>query len=170
MAVTAAIRRRARAVKLLVLDVDGVLTDGGMYYAESGDEWKKFNTRDGQGIAQVQGAGIPVALVTREETGIVARRAAKLCIPDLHQGVTDKLVVVQALAAKHRVAREAVCFVGDDVGDLDAMRWVGFAVAVADALPPIRRVAHWVTPQAGGEGAVRQVCELILAARGKVPA
>ena len=168
MAVTAAIRRRARAVRLLVLDVDGVLTDAGMYYAESGDEWKKFNTRDGQGIALVQAADVRVAIVTREQTAIVARRAAKLRIEDVHQGVTDKLAVVQALAARHGVAREAVCYVGDDVGDLEAMRWVGFAVAVADALPAARRAAHWVTPQAGGQGAVREVCELILAAQRKV--
>jgi 3-deoxy-D-manno-octulosonate 8-phosphate phosphatase (KDO 8-P phosphatase) len=170
MAVTAAIRRRARQVLLVVLDVDGVLTDAGMYYAESGDEWKKFNTRDGRGIALAQAAGVRVAIVTSEQTAIVARRAAKLRVEDVHQGVLDKLSVVQRLAAKYGVTREAICYVGDDLGDLEAMRWVGFSVAVADALPQVRRVAHWVTPLAGGQGAVREVCELILAARGEVSA
>jgi YrbI family 3-deoxy-D-manno-octulosonate 8-phosphate phosphatase len=170
VAVTAAVRRRARAVRLLVLDVDGVLTDGAMYYAESGDEWKRFNTRDGQGLALIRAAGVHVAIVTREHTAIVTRRAAKLQIEDVHQGVTDKLAVVRELAARHDVTRDTICYVGDDVGDLEAMRWVGFAVAVADALPAIRRVAHWVTPQAGGQGAVRDVCELILTAQRRVVA
>ena len=170
MAVTPAIRKKARGIRLLVLDVDGVLTDAGMYYSESGDEWKKFNTHDGHGIVLAQAAGIRVAIVTRERTAIVARRAAKLKIEDLHQGILDKLPVVQGLAEKHGVTREGTCYVGDDLGDLEAMKWVGFSVAVADALPAARQVAHWVTPQAGGQGAVRAVCELILAARGKVPA
>jgi 3-deoxy-D-manno-octulosonate 8-phosphate phosphatase (KDO 8-P phosphatase) len=167
VAVTAAIRRRARGIRLLVLDVDGVLTDAGMYYAESGDEWKKFNTHDGHGIVLAQAAGIRVAIVTRERTTIVARRAAKLHIEDVHQGILDKLPVVRALAEKHGLTREATCYVGDDLGDLETMRWVGFSVAVADALPPIRRVADWVTRRGGGQGAVREVCDLILTAQGK---
>lgn len=170
MAVTAAVRRRARGVRLLVLDVDGVLTDAGMYYSESGDEWKKFNTHDGHGIVLAQAAGIRVAIVTRERTAIVARRAAKLRIEDVHQGILDKLPVVQGLAETHGVRREATCYVGDDLGDLEVMRWVGLSVAVADALPPIRRVAHWVTRLGGGQGAVREVCDLLLAARGRAPA
>jgi YrbI family 3-deoxy-D-manno-octulosonate 8-phosphate phosphatase len=170
VAVTPAIRRRARGVRLVVLDVDGVLTDAGMYDSESGEEWKKFNTRDGHGIVLAQSAGVRVAIVTREQTAIVARRAAKLRIADVHQGVLDKLPVVQGLASKHGVTREAICYVGDDLGDLAAMRWVGLSVAVADAVPAIRRVAHWVTRRAGGQGAVREVCDLILAAQGKVSA
>jgi YrbI family 3-deoxy-D-manno-octulosonate 8-phosphate phosphatase len=170
VALTASVRRRARGVRLLVLDVDGVLTDAGMYYAEGGDEWKKFNTRDGHGIVLAQAAGIRVAIVTRERTAIVTRRAAKLHIEDVHQGILDKLPVVQGLAERHGLPREAMCYVGDDLGDLEAMRWVGFAVAVADALPPTRRVAHWVTSLGGGQGAVREVCDLILAAQGKTPA
>jgi YrbI family 3-deoxy-D-manno-octulosonate 8-phosphate phosphatase len=169
VAVTAAVRRRAARVRLLVLDVDGVLTDAGMYYSESGDEWKKFNTRDGHGIVLAQAAGIRVAIVTRERTAIVTRRAAKLRIEDVHQGILDKLPVVQGLAEKHGAGREGTCYVGDDLGDLDAMRWVGFSVAVADALPPIRRVAHWVTRLGGGQGAVREVCDLILAVQGQAP-
>jgi YrbI family 3-deoxy-D-manno-octulosonate 8-phosphate phosphatase len=116
-----------------------------------------------------QAAGIRVAIVTRERTAIVTRRATKLRIEDVHQGILDKLPVVQGLAEKHGAGREGTCYVGDDLGDLDAMRWVGFSVAVADALPPIRRVAHWITRLGGGQGAVREVCDLILAVQGQAP-
>lgn len=160
-----ALTARFCRVKLLILDVDGVLTDAGMYYAESGEELKKFNTRDGHGIRLLQDAGIRVAIVTRERTAIVARRAAKLRIEDVHQGVFDKLPVVRALSEKHGVTPGEACYVGDDLGDLEAMESVGLPVAVRDALPQIRRVARYVTRRRGGEGAVREVCDLILAAR-----
>jgi YrbI family 3-deoxy-D-manno-octulosonate 8-phosphate phosphatase len=156
---------RFRRVRLLVLDVDGVLTDAGMYYSESGDELKKFNTRDGHGIRMLQDAGVPVAIVTRERTRIVDRRAAKLGIEDVHQGILDKLPVVRALCEKHRVTAAETCYVGDDLGDLEAMQFVGQPVAVRDAVPRIRAVARYVTRHRGGEGAVREVCDLILAGR-----
>lgn len=162
MALTAALRRRAARVRLVIMDVDGVLTDGGMYYTESGDEFKKFNTRDGHGITLLHAAGIKTALVTRERTPIVTRRAAKLGITEVHQGVLDKLPVVKQLLEKHGVSPSEACYIGDDVGDEGAMGFVGFAAAVADALPPIRRIAHYVTRKRGGEGAVREVCDLIL--------
>lgn len=158
-------RARLRRVKMLVLDVDGVLTDAGMYYSESGDEWKKFNTRDGHGIVLLHAAGIATALVTRERTAIVTRRAAKLGITEVHQGVLDKVPVVQGLLEKHGLTPDEVCYVGDDLGDHDVMRHVGLAVAVRDALPAIKRVAHLTTRARGGEGAVREVCDMILAAR-----
>lgn len=162
-----ALRRRARTVLMVIMDVDGVLTDGGMYYSESGDEWKKFNTRDGHGITLLHEAGIKTALVTRERTSIVARRAAKLGVTEVHQGVLDKLSVVQEILDKHGVSHEETCYIGDDVGDEKVMGSVGFAVAVADALPSICKIAHYVTKKKGGEGAVREVCELILSGRGK---
>jgi 3-deoxy-D-manno-octulosonate 8-phosphate phosphatase (KDO 8-P phosphatase) len=152
-------------IRMLIMDVDGVLTDAGMYYSESGEEWKKFNTRDGHGITLIHQAGIKTALVTRERTAIVARRALKLGIVEVHQGILDKLPVVQGLLEKHGIAREEACYVGDDLGDLEVMRVIGVAVAVGDALPAIKKVAHLVTRQKGGEGAVREVCDLILAAR-----
>jgi len=168
-----AVRRAGRSafarVRMLVMDVDGVLTDAGMYYSESGDEWKKFNTRDGHGITLLHEAGIKTALVTRERTAIVARRALKLKIAEVHQGILDKLPVVQALLEKHGLTREEACYVGDDLGDLEAMRFIGVAVAVGDALPAIKKVAHLITRKKGGEGAVREVCDLILAARARGP-
>jgi 3-deoxy-D-manno-octulosonate 8-phosphate phosphatase (KDO 8-P phosphatase) len=169
VAITAAVGRRARRTRLLVLDVDGVLTDAGMYYSESGDEWKKFNTRDGHGIATALAAGIAVAIVTREQSAIVTRRAAKLGIEIVHQGVLDKLPVVQRIAQERGVSGEETCYIGDDLGDLQSMRWVGLAVAVADAVPQIRQAAHFVTRLGGGQGAVREVCDLILAQQDKMP-
>lgn len=162
-----ALRRRARKVRLVIMDVDGVLTDGGMYYAENGEELKKFNTRDGHGITLLHAAGIKTALVTRERTPIVTRRAAKLGITEVHQGALDKLPVVKGVLEKHGVAPTEACYIGDDIGDREVMGYVGFAAAVADALSPIRKMAHYVTRKRGGEGAVREVCDLILGARGE---
>jgi YrbI family 3-deoxy-D-manno-octulosonate 8-phosphate phosphatase len=157
--------RGFRDVRLLVLDVDGVLTDAGMYYAEGGEELKKFNTRDGHGIRLLEAAGIPTAIVTREKTEIVSRRARKLGIADVHQGILDKGPVVRALVERHKITAAQACYVGDDVGDLPAMTAVGLPVAVRDALPEVKRVARYVTRRRGGDGAVREVCDLILAAR-----
>jgi 3-deoxy-D-manno-octulosonate 8-phosphate phosphatase (KDO 8-P phosphatase) len=157
--------RRFRDVRLLILDVDGVLTDAGMYYSEGGEESKKFNTRDGHGIRMLQDAGIPTAIVTRERTEIVARRAKKLRIEDVHQGVLDKLPVVRALIDAHGIPPAHACYIGDDLGDLEAMGYVGLPVAVRDARPEIKRIARYVARRRGGEGAVREVCDLILATR-----
>lgn len=157
----------ARNVRLLVFDVDGVMTDGGMYYTESGDEFKKFNTRDGLGIRLLAEAGIHIAIVTGEDTDIVRRRAAKLKIQDVHLGIADKWPVVEAIAAKYGIQQNQIGYMGDDMGDLDAMQRVGVAFAPADCVPPIKRVAHFVAKRSGGEGAVREVCDLILAARAK---
>ena len=165
-----AVRRPASPlarIRILIMDVDGVLTDAGMYYSESGDEWKKFNTRDGHGITLLHGAGIKTALVTREQTAIVARRALKLKIAEVHQGILDKLPVVQDLLEKHGIARDEACYVGDDLGDLEVMQWIGLPVAVADALPAIKKAARLITRKKGGEGAVREVCDLILEARAR---
>src|SRR5215510_14168577 len=106
-------------VRLLATDVDGVLTDAGMYYAESGNEWKKFNTRDGMGIKLLQRAGLITAIVTQERTKLVARRAEKLAIPELHQGVMDKLSLVREMAARHGLTLSQVAYIGDDVNDLE---------------------------------------------------
>jgi YrbI family 3-deoxy-D-manno-octulosonate 8-phosphate phosphatase len=126
---------------------------------------KKFNTRDGHGITLLHAAGIKTAFVTRERTSVVTRRAAKLGVTEVHQGALDKLPVVKSILEKHGVTPEEVCYIGDDVGDLEVMGYVGLAVAVADALPQITKAAHYLTRKKGGEGAVREVCELILSSR-----
>jgi len=156
-------------IRVFATDVDGVLTDAGMYYSESGDEVKKFNTRDGMGIKLLQRAGLITALVTQENTKLVARRGDKLVIPEVHQGVLDKLPVLQAIAARYGVTLREVAYMGDDLNDLTALKAVGFSASPADGLPPIRKVVTYVCRAKGGEGAVREVAEMILEAQGKSP-
>jgi YrbI family 3-deoxy-D-manno-octulosonate 8-phosphate phosphatase len=152
---------------MLAMDVDGVLTDAGMYYSESGDELKKFNTRDGMGIKMAQAAGLVTAFITREKTAIVERRGRKLAIPEVHQGVDDKLTVLARLARKYGLALQQVAYIGDDVNDLEALRAVGLSAAPADAMPSVLKSVHYICAKKGGEGAVRELADLILAARGK---
>jgi YrbI family 3-deoxy-D-manno-octulosonate 8-phosphate phosphatase len=152
-------------VRALVTDVDGVLTDGGLYYTENGDELKRFDVRDGQGLVSLREAGVLTAIVTRRRSTIVTRRARELGIAEVHQDVTDKAAVLTALAARHRLPLASLCYVGDDLGDLPALRLAGVAVAVVDAVPAVRRVAAYVTRARPGHGAVREICDLILAAR-----
>ena len=156
---------RARRVRLLCVDVDGVLTDAGMYYGPDGEVLKKFNTRDGMGLERVRQAGILVAIISGEDSAIVHARATKLKIDDVFCGAKDKRQAIDALCQKHGLALNNVAFVGDDVNDLPALECVGLACAVADAVEPVKAVAHYVTEQRGGNGAVREVCELLIAAR-----
>src|SRR5262247_1991129 len=154
-----------KQIRLFATDVDGVLTDAGMYYAESGDEWKKFNTRDGMGIKLLQRQGIITAIVTQERTKLVARRAEKLAIPELHQGVMDKLSLVREMAARHGLTLSQVAYIGDDVNDLEALKAVGFSATPADGLPQVAAVVDYICQKKGGEGAVREVIEMILEAQ-----
>lgn len=154
-----------KGIRLFATDVDGVLTDAGMYYSESGDEWKKFNTRDGMGIKLLQKAGLITAIVTQERTRLVARRAEKLAIPELHQGVMDKLSVIRDMAMRHGLSLREVAYIGDDVNDIEALQAVGFSAAPADGLPRVLKVVDYVCRQKGGEGAVRELAEMILRSR-----
>jgi len=162
-----ALQARLRSVRMLAMDVDGVLTDAGMYYTESGDELKKFTTRDGMGIKLLQAAGLVTAFITREKTSIVERRGQKLAVPEVHQGVDDKLAVLTTLAKKYGLTLDKAAYIGDDVNDLEALRAVGFSAAPADAMPSVLKAVHYVCKKKGGEGAVREVADLILAAHGK---
>jgi YrbI family 3-deoxy-D-manno-octulosonate 8-phosphate phosphatase len=152
-------------VRLLCVDVDGVLTDAGMYYGPDGEVLKKFNTRDGLGLARVRDAGVAVAIISGEDSAIVHARAAKLKIDDVFAGVSDKLKIIQDLCARESIELDDVAYVGDDLNDLEAMKNVGLACAVADAADPVKAIAHHVTQRRGGDGAVREVCELIIAAK-----
>ncbi|WP_455388639.1 KdsC family phosphatase [Petrachloros mirabilis] len=156
---------RLKRIRLFATDVDGVLTDAGMYYSESGDELKKFNTRDGMGIKLLQKAGIITAIVTQERTKLVARRAEKLTIPEVHQGVMDKLSLVSEVAARHGFSLDQVAYIGDDVNDLETLKAVGFSATPADGLPQVAAVVDYVCSKKGGEGAVREVIEMILGAQ-----
>jgi 3-deoxy-D-manno-octulosonate 8-phosphate phosphatase (KDO 8-P phosphatase) len=156
-------RNVLKNIRLFATDVDGVLTDAGMYYSESGDEWKKFNTRDGMGIKLLQKAGLITAIVTQERTKLVARRAEKLAIPEVHQGATDKLSVVREMAGRYAVALDQIAYIGDDINDLETLKAVGFSAAPADGLPQVLAVVDYVCRKKGGEGAVREMIDMILA-------
>ena len=136
-----------------------------MCYSDSGDEWKRFNVRDGMGIKLLQHAGLLTAVITQEQTKLVARRAEKLTIPEVHQGVHDKLAVLRDIVVRHGLDLSQVAYIGDDVNDLEALQAVGFSAAPADAVTVVRKAVHYVCRKKGGEGAVREVADLILAAQ-----
>jgi 3-deoxy-D-manno-octulosonate 8-phosphate phosphatase (KDO 8-P phosphatase) len=156
---------RLRAVRLVAMDVDGVLTDGGIWYTDDGRELKRFDVRDGQGLVLLRDAGVITAIVTRRRSDIVERRARELGIAEVHQDAADKAAVVQELLKRQGVQAAEACYVGDDVGDLPAMALVGLPVAVADAVPAVRRAAAYVTRARAGLGAIRELCDLILSAK-----
>ncbi len=155
----------AARIRLLVLDVDGVLTDGRLFISASGEEFKVFHVRDGSGLVALQKSGVTVAIISGRDSAAVNRRAAELGIRHVQQGVADKAA---ALAALHRetgvTAAETAC-IGDDTPDLPMMRKTALAIAVADAHPAAKAAAHWVTTAGGGHGAVREACDLLLSAR-----
>lgn len=159
------VRARARKIRLVAMDVDGVLTDAGMYYTEAGDELKKFNTRDGMGVALVREAGLATAILTRESTKLVERRGAKMRIDHVFIGVTDKLTCMRGLLEQLGLTLDQVAYIGDDVNDYELLCHVGLAAAVRDASRLPKSVAHIITDAKGGEGAVRELCEIILEAQ-----
>jgi 3-deoxy-D-manno-octulosonate 8-phosphate phosphatase (KDO 8-P phosphatase) len=152
-------------VRALVLDVDGVLTDGGMYYGPGGEGLKRFNVKDGMGLRLVLEAGIAVALISGEDSEILRRRAEKLKIVDVYVGVEDKLKTLEGFLAARKIPLTDAAYVGDDVNDLPPLGKVGLPIAVADAVPEVRKAAKWVTSRRGGDAAVREVCDAILSVR-----
>ena len=155
----------AARIRLLVLDVDGVLTDGRLWYDAEGREIKSFHVRDGYGIQQLQAAGIPVAVISGRSSRAAAARLAELRVPHVFLGRNDKKAVLDKLLAELDIAPELVACVGDDTTDLEIMQMSGLGITVADAHPAVLAKAMWTTRQSGGRGAVREVCELLLAAR-----
>ncbi len=153
---------KARSIKLVIFDVDGVLTDGRLYVTENGEEIKAFHSRDGHGMKMLQNTGVQIAIITGRRSNIVAHRMNELGIEHVYQGQRDKLPAYQELLAKLALSAEHVAYVGDDVVDLPVMRRVGLAIAVQDAHPMVKQHAHWQTPHCGGLGAARDVCELIM--------
>ncbi len=160
-----AVLERARRIRLLVLDVDGVLTDGRLYLSASGEEFKVFHVRDGSGIVAVRRAGIEVAIISGRDCGAVVRRAAELGIRHVRQGVADKGADLDVLLGELGIAADETACVGDDTPDAPLLQRAGLAIGVADAHPALLAAAHWVTQAKGGRGAVREVCDLLLSAR-----
>jgi 3-deoxy-D-manno-octulosonate 8-phosphate phosphatase (KDO 8-P phosphatase) len=165
------VNARARRVRLLLMDVDGVLTDGKILFIPDGSgglvESKAFHVTDGAGIALARRAGLRTGLVSRRNSPVVVARAQELGIEEVHLGVTDKAPVVERIASDAGIGPEETAYVGDDVVDLPAFGRVGFPVAVANAVAEVRARAVYVTTASGGHGAVREIVELILRAQGK---
>lgn len=159
--------RRAAALRMLILDVDGVLTDGRLYFGADGETLKVFDVRDGLGIKLLRDAGIEVAILSSRRSPIVDRRARELGIEHVIQGAANKGEQFATLAAMTRIAPEHCGYIGDDWPDLAVMAQVGFAAAVADAAPEVRQAAHWTTAAPGGRGAVRELAEFVLRAQGR---
>lgn len=154
------------AVKLLVTDVDGVLTDGGVYYDDAGRETKRFHIHDGLGIVLAGFANLPVVWITGRTSPVVERRARELKVAYLAQGVRDKVVVLRDVAARFGVTPREVAYIGDDLNDLPALRFVGVALTPQNAATEVAQAAHWTIPREGGQGVVRYAIESILRARG----
>lgn len=164
-----AIHAIARRLKLVVFDIDGVLTDGSLYYGPQGESLKVFNVRDGYGMKALQRHGIEVAIITGRDSEMMRARAHDLGIDHLVQGREDKGVALDELLARLDIAATDTAYMGDDVVDIAAMRKVALALTVEDAHPDVIPVAHWRSRQRGGSGAVREACDLLIAARGTEP-
>ena len=158
---------RAQRIKLLLMDCDGVLTDGQLELLENGDEQKTFHARDGQGISLFQRAGWKTGIISGRTSSAVERRAQDLKMAYVRQYAKDKVVALEEILALAGCSVEETAYIGDDVGDIPVMHRVGFAVAVADAVEETKQSAHYVTKLEGGRGAVREVTDLILKAQGR---
>ena len=166
MGIVLSLQTRCEPIELLVLDVDGVLTDGGILYCDNDTEIKKFHVRDGSGLALWRKVGKRAAIITGRRSKVVAVRAAELGIDPVLQGLPDKLAGFRQILAATGFRPEQIAYVGDDLPDVPVLRHVGLAVAVADACPEVRGAAHLVTQRPGGGGAVREVIEVILQCQG----
>lgn len=164
------ILKKAQKIKLLLLDVDGVLTDGRLFLSDSGEEIKAFNTLDGQGIKMLQKSGVQVGIITGRESTLVAARSKNLGINLLKQGREDKYTALEELRRENeslgKIELEEIAFMGDDYPDLLVMTRVGFAASVPSAAEAVKAHSHYITTLAGGEGAVREICDFIMRAQG----
>jgi len=161
---------KARQIQLLVLDVDGVLSDGRLYFSNAGEEIKNFHIQDGLGIKLLARGGVQVAIITGRSSDIVARRAEQLGVRHVMQGREDKLVALQELCKLLALDLNSLAYMGDDLPDLAAIRRAGLGLTVANANAVVRDHADWISQYNGGDGAVREACELILDAQGKLQA
>jgi len=159
------IRGKARHIQYLILDVDGVMTNGLLYFDESGREIKAFSIYDGLGIALLKEAGIGVGIISGRHSDVLSHRAKELKIEEVYQGVRDKVAAYRKIALKHHLKDSEVAFIGDDLIDLPLLQRVGLSVGVANAVEAVKNAVHWVTERRGGEGAVRELADLILSAK-----
>ena len=162
------IMEKAAHIRLVIFDVDGVLTDGSLYIGDDGQEYKAFNSLDGHGMKMLQNTGVQIGIITGRSSEVVRIRMESLGIDHVYQGAREKLPAYLDLKEKLGLEDGQIAYVGDDVVDLPIMCQVGLAIAVQDAHPLVKRHAHWETPNAGGRGAGRDVCELLRAAQGRL--
>ena len=158
--------KRARQVRFLLLDVDGVMTDGTIYLTDSGKEMKGFHIHDGFGIHQLQKSGVTIGIITGRASEVVSLRARELGISEVHQDAVDKIIVYDDLLQKYGLKDSEMAYVGDDLIDLPILERVGLAVAVANAVPEVKKRVHWITEKSGGQGAVREVTDFLMSSRG----
>lgn len=157
---------RARKIKLIAFDVDGVMTDGTLYFADDGQEYKGFNSLDGHGLKMLRGTGVELAIITGRTSRVVECRAKNLGITLVHQGAHDKLAVYESLCRELHLQHEETAFMGDDVVDLPVMRRAGLSIAVPAAPDLVKAHSHYITVRAAGRGAVREACEFLMQAQG----
>ena len=163
---TPGLKDKVQKIKCLLTDSDGVLTDGGMYYSENGDELKKFNTKDGMGFKLIKEKGFITGIITGENVEIVRRRAQKMKLDLVYLGVQDKMKAIDEICAKLNLKYDEIAYIGDDINDLEVIKNVGFGCTVSDAMQCVKEAADYVARLNGGQGAVREVVELILNMRG----
>lgn len=163
------IKEKLKKIKLLILDVDGVMTDGRIIMDSEGRELKNFAVRDGHGIKMIQRYGIKVAILTGRKSKVVEHRAKDLEIKDVYQKAFNKKEVFEKILQKHKLSNKEIAFMGDDIVDIPVLKIVGFSASVANALDIVKRQVDYITKNNGGHGAVREVCEMILQAQGKWP-
>lgn len=163
------IKEKLKKVKMLILDVDGVMTDGRIIMDDEGREIKNFHVRDGHGIKLLQRYGIEVALLTGRQSQVVKQRAKDLNVKEVYQKVYNKREVFEKILKKHKLSAEETAYMGDDIIDIPVLKSVGFSAAVADAVEVVKKSADYVAKNKGGQGAVREICEMILQAQGKWP-
>lgn len=161
---------QAKPIRLIAFDVDGIMTDGGLYLTDSGEEFKRFNSLDGHGLKMLKASGVELAIITGRTSRCVELRAHHLGIAHVHQGVHDKLASMRKMLAQLQLPMEAVAFMGDDVVDLPVMLRAGLAISVPNAPQVVRERAHYITKCEGGHGAVREACELLMSAQGTLDA
>ncbi|OGS78650.1 MAG: phenylphosphate carboxylase subunit delta [Gallionellales bacterium GWA2_55_18] len=161
---------RAKLIRLIAFDVDGVMTDGGLYYSDSGEESKRFNALDGHGLKMLRASGVEIAIITGRTSRCVEARARNLGIGHVYQGVENKLETMVGLLDKLELTRDAAAYMGDDVVDLTVMRHVGLSISVPESPQLVREHSDYVTQRSGGHGAVREACELIMSAQGTLDA
>jgi len=162
------ILEKAKQIELVIFDIDGVLTDGSLFIGDDGQEYKAFNSKDGHGIRMLMDGGVDVAIITGRQSEVVKHRAGDLGITRIYQGKREKLPAFLELLEETKLSAEQVAYVGDDVVDLPVMSKVGLAICVQNGHTFVKQHSHWVTDAAGGQGAGREVCELLLQARGKL--